>query len=127
VAKQLRATLMHVFQRSAVPPQPDVAVASEDVFAIVKCMVDAGERGELDRQKFQEQVSRAAFWQSQLLPAGPVTADPWRWRCRPAGRPADPRGARTAAGYCRGHRPQKLPVFGIVSREGAWTISQPAS
>jgi AcrR family transcriptional regulator len=62
VAEQLRCMLVGVLQRPDLPIQQDLDVASADILAIVKGMIDAaGERGEFDQRALHDRVSRAVF------------------------------------------------------------------
>ena len=59
---QLGSILVQVLERPDLPPQGSVAIASVDVIAIVKGMVDAaGQRGELDSPALEQRVGRAVF------------------------------------------------------------------
>ena len=62
VADQLRSMLAEVLKRPDLPALQDLTIASADVLAIVKGMIDgAGERGELDQRALHERVARAVF------------------------------------------------------------------
>jgi len=54
--------MRQILSREDIPPQPDMDIATEDLFAIIRAIVDgAGERGESDRRALESRVSRALF------------------------------------------------------------------
>ena len=60
VTWRLRAILRQVLARHGMPVQPDIAMAAQDVLAILKAMVDtAGEQGETDAAALTHRVTRA--------------------------------------------------------------------
>ncbi|MBN8815229.1 MAG: TetR/AcrR family transcriptional regulator [Sphingomonas sp.] len=62
VTRRLHSILFSVLSRADLPQQPDPALASQDVLAIIKGMVDAaGERGEHDRDALGSRVERAVY------------------------------------------------------------------
>lgn len=66
-----RATLL----RSDLPPQPDVDVATRDVVAIIKGMVDAaGEHGDEDRNALALRVKRAVLGYLKTAPDDCMTS-----------------------------------------------------
>lgn len=62
VSERLHAILRAILKRPDLPRQDDEAVASADLFAMIKGLVDgAGERGELDSASLRKRVARAVF------------------------------------------------------------------
>ncbi len=62
VTCQLYSILMSILARPDLPKQPDPDVATQDVLAIIKGMVDAaGERGERDQDALGARVGRAVY------------------------------------------------------------------
>jgi AcrR family transcriptional regulator len=69
IAKELAAStaafhdvLRQILTRDDIPPQPDIQVATDDLFAVIRAIVDAaGERGESDQQDLESRVSRTLF------------------------------------------------------------------
>lgn len=57
-----RGVIEQILARDDIPPQPDVQIATDDVMAIVRAIVDgAGERGETDRAALEGRVGRALY------------------------------------------------------------------
>ncbi|PRF32635.1 TetR family transcriptional regulator [Burkholderia multivorans] len=69
IAKELRQStaafrelIRQILTRSDLPPQPEIEIAVDDLFTIVRAMVDAaGDRGEVNREDLEQRVSRALF------------------------------------------------------------------
>jgi AcrR family transcriptional regulator len=61
-ADELRTVLAQILMRPDLPPQRRLDVASADIVAVVKAIVDgAGERGETDADDLEERVGRVVF------------------------------------------------------------------
>jgi AcrR family transcriptional regulator len=57
-----RAVIEQILARDDIPPQPDMQIATDDLVAIVRAIVDgAGERGETDRAALERRVGRALW------------------------------------------------------------------
>jgi len=69
VARELAASksgfhdmILQLLARDDMPQQPDLAIAADDIGAIIRAVVDAaGERGEADRAALELRVGRAIF------------------------------------------------------------------
>ena len=62
----IRQLLVH----DDIPPQPSVEIASDDIMAIARAMVNAaGERGEVDREALAQRISLALFGYLQMTVA----------------------------------------------------------
>jgi hypothetical protein len=62
VIDRLAAIVADILRRSDLPPQPDIEVASADIIALVKGLIDAsGQRGEVDPEYLEGRVRRAVF------------------------------------------------------------------
>jgi AcrR family transcriptional regulator len=62
VSDRLAAIVAGILKRPDLPPQPDIEIASADVIALVKGLIDAaGQRGEVDLEYLEGRVRRAVF------------------------------------------------------------------
>jgi AcrR family transcriptional regulator len=62
VTDRLSAIVAEILRRPDLPPQPDIEVASADIIALVKGLIDAaGQRGEIDPEYLEGRVRRAVF------------------------------------------------------------------
>jgi len=62
VSDRLAAIVAEILRRPDLPPQPDIEVASADIIALVKGLIDAaGQRGEVDPEYLEGRVQRAVF------------------------------------------------------------------
>ncbi len=62
VTDRLAAIIAEVLRRPDLPPQPDIEVASADMIALVKGLIDAaGQRGEVEPKSLEGRVRRAVF------------------------------------------------------------------
>jgi AcrR family transcriptional regulator len=62
VTDKLSAIVAEILRRPDLPPQPDFGVASADVIALAKGLIDsAGQRGEMDSKYLEDRVRRALF------------------------------------------------------------------
>jgi AcrR family transcriptional regulator len=58
----LREVIRQILAREDIPPQPNMETTTDDLFAVIRAIVDAaGERGESDRADLESRVSRALF------------------------------------------------------------------
>jgi len=56
------ALIRRILAHDDIPPQPGIEIATDDLLAILRAMVDAaGERGEVDRGALESRVGRALF------------------------------------------------------------------
>jgi AcrR family transcriptional regulator len=62
VTDKLSAIVAEILRRPDLPRQPDIEVASADIIALVKGLIDAaGQRGEVDPEYLEGRVRRAVF------------------------------------------------------------------
>lgn len=69
IARELAASkgalvdlIRQILARDDIPPQPDMEIATDDLGAILRALVDAaGERGEVDHEALEQRVRRALF------------------------------------------------------------------
>jgi AcrR family transcriptional regulator len=62
ITERLSAIVAEILKRPDLPPQPDIEVASVDIIALVKGLIDAaGQRGEIDPEYLEGRVRRAVF------------------------------------------------------------------
>jgi AcrR family transcriptional regulator len=69
IARELAASkgalvdlIRQILARDDIPPQPDMEIATDDLGAILRALVDAaGERGEVDHEGLEQRVRRALF------------------------------------------------------------------
>jgi AcrR family transcriptional regulator len=62
VTDRLSAIVAEILRRPDLPPQPDIEVASADIIALTKGLIDAaGQRGEVDPEYLEARVRRAVF------------------------------------------------------------------
>jgi AcrR family transcriptional regulator len=62
VTDKLSAIVAEILRRPDLPRQPDIEVASADIIALVKGLIDAaGQRGEIDPEYLEGRVRRAVF------------------------------------------------------------------
>jgi AcrR family transcriptional regulator len=62
VSDRLAAIVAEILRRPDLPRQPDIEVASADIIALVKGLIDAaGQRGEIDPEYLEGRVRRAVF------------------------------------------------------------------
>ncbi len=69
IAKELAASkgtlidlIRQILAYDDIPPQPDMEIATDDLGAILRALVDAaGDRGEVDHAALEQRVSRAVF------------------------------------------------------------------
>lgn len=62
VTDRLSAIVAEILRRPDMPPQPDIEIASADLIALAKGLIDAaGQRGEVDPEYLENRVRRAVF------------------------------------------------------------------
>jgi AcrR family transcriptional regulator len=62
ITERLSVIVAEILKRPDLPPQPDIEVASVDIIALVKGLIDAaGQRGEIDPEYLEGRVRRAVF------------------------------------------------------------------
>ncbi len=62
VTDRLSAIVAEILRRPDLPRQPDIEVASADIIALVKGLIDAaGQRGEINSEYLEGRVQRAVF------------------------------------------------------------------
>jgi AcrR family transcriptional regulator len=62
VTDRLSVVVAEILRRSDLPPQPDIEIASADIIALAKALIDAaGQRGEVDPEYLEVRVRRAVF------------------------------------------------------------------